>query len=152
MLAATAGCVSSLAAGQIAEGRWRDAMGAGRALAQRLVGDGEAVLDVPAKLAARVRVYSQGHGRKTDADDAVSIRLAALNSTGVAVVRRDDTLVSLRLLCDRRDELGGLRTQAVCRLPTDCRVGQRPLVKGSAPERIAQGSLDKPPIYYQQEP
>jgi hypothetical protein len=32
------------------------------------------------------------------------------------VVRRDDTLVSLRLLCDRRDELGALRTQAVCRL------------------------------------
>jgi transposase len=90
--------------------------GAGRALAQRLVGDGELVLDVPAKLAARVRVYSQGHGRKTDADDAVSIGLAALNSTGVAVVRRDDTLVSLRLLCDRRDELGALRTQAVCRL------------------------------------
>ena len=26
------------------------------------------------------------------------------------------TLVSLRLLCDRRDELGALRTQAVCRL------------------------------------
>ena len=36
--------------------------GAGRSLAQRLVGDGELVLDVPAKLAARVRVYSQGHG------------------------------------------------------------------------------------------
>ena len=34
--------------------------GAGRSLAQRLVADGETVLDVPAKLAARVRVYSQG--------------------------------------------------------------------------------------------
>jgi transposase len=90
--------------------------GAGRSLAQRLVGDGERVLDVPAKLAARVRVYSQGHGRKTDADDAVSIGLAALDSTGVAAVRADDTLVSLRLLSDRRDELAALRTQAVCRL------------------------------------
>jgi transposase len=30
--------------------------GAGRSLAQRLVADGEAALDVPAKLAARVRV------------------------------------------------------------------------------------------------
>jgi len=70
---------------------------------------------VPAKLAARVRVYSQGHGRKTDADDAVSIGLAALNSSGVAAVRADDTMVSLRLLSDRRDELGALRTQAVCR-------------------------------------
>lgn len=89
--------------------------GAGRSLAQRLVGDGETVLDVPAKLSARVRVYSQGHGRKTDVDDAVSIGLAALNSRHVAAVRTDGVLVSLRLLPDRRDELGALRTQAVCR-------------------------------------
>jgi transposase len=99
------------------ERRWavEGCHGAGRLLAQRLVADGENVLDVPAKLAARVRVYSQGHGRKTDVDDAVSIGLAALNSAGVAAVRADDVLVSLRLLCDRRDELGALRTQAVCR-------------------------------------
>lgn len=89
--------------------------GAGRSLAQRLVVDGEVVLDVPAKLAARVRVYSQGHARKTDVDDAVSIGLAALNSSGVAAVRVVGVLVSLRLLSDRRDELGALRTQAVCR-------------------------------------
>jgi transposase len=90
--------------------------GAGRSLAQRLVADGEVVLDVPAKLAARVRVYSQGHGRKTDRDDAVSIGLAALDGSGIAVVAPDDVLVSLRLLCDRREELCALRTQAVCRL------------------------------------
>jgi hypothetical protein len=51
-------------------GRSRDRPGAG----QRLVGDGEHVLDVPAKLAARVRVLSVGHGRKSDPDDAVSWR------------------------------------------------------------------------------
>jgi hypothetical protein len=34
--------------------------GAGRSLAQRLVADGSRVLDVPVRLAARVRVYSQG--------------------------------------------------------------------------------------------
>ena len=90
--------------------------GAGRSLAQRLVADGEMVLDVPAKLAARVRVYSRGHGRKTDKDDAVSVGLAALDGTGVTAVARDDATVSLRLLCDRREELGALRTQAVCRL------------------------------------
>ena len=50
--------------------------GAGRSLAQRLAADGEAVLDVPAKLAARVRVYSRGHGRKTGKNDAVSAGLA----------------------------------------------------------------------------
>ena len=72
--------------------------GAGRSLAQRLAPDGETVLDVPAKLAARVRVYSQGHGRKTDRDDAVSIGLAALDGSGVALVAPDNVLVSLRLL------------------------------------------------------
>jgi transposase len=45
--------------------------GAGRSLAQRLVADGEHVLDVSAKLAARVRVYSCGHGRKTGRHDAI---------------------------------------------------------------------------------
>jgi transposase len=90
--------------------------GAGRSLAQRLVADSEIVLDVPAKLAARVRVYSCGHGRKTDKDDAVSVGLAALDGTGILPVTSDDATVSLRLLCDRREELTALRTQAVCRL------------------------------------
>lgn len=67
-------------------GRWKGCHGAGRSLAQRLVADGEAVLDVSAKLAARVRVYSRGHGRKTDKDDAVSVGLAALDGTGVLAV------------------------------------------------------------------
>jgi transposase len=103
--------------------RWEDrrwavegCRGAGRSLAQRLAADGEVVLDVPAKLAARVRVYSQGHGRKTDRHDGVSIGLAALDGSGVAPVAPDDVLASLRLLCDRREELCALRTQAVCRL------------------------------------
>ena len=89
---------------------------AGRSSAQRLVGAGEIVFDVPAKLAARVRVYSQGHGRKTDLDDAVSVGTAALLGDGIARVHCDDALVSLRLLSDRRAELVALRTQAVCRL------------------------------------
>jgi hypothetical protein len=36
--------------------------GAGRPLAQRLLADGEHVVDVPAKLAARVRMLDIGHG------------------------------------------------------------------------------------------
>lgn len=90
--------------------------GAGRSLAQRLVVDGERVVDVPAKLAARVRVFSQGHGKKTDRDDAVSIGLAALDANGLHDVVLDDATVTLRLLSDRRDELVALRTQAICRL------------------------------------
>jgi transposase len=64
--------------GRWAQRRWavEGCHGAGRSLAQRLAADGETVLDVPAKLAARVRVYSRGHGRKTDKDDAVSVGLA----------------------------------------------------------------------------
>jgi hypothetical protein len=40
--------------------------GAGRPLAQRLLADGEHVVDVPAKLAARARLFDTGHNRKTD--------------------------------------------------------------------------------------
>jgi transposase len=105
-------------AGRWAQRRWavEGCFGAGRSLAQRLVADGEMVLDVPAKLAARVRVYSCGHGRKTGKHDAVPAGLAALDGTGVLPVAGDGALVSLRLLCDRRDELTAQRTQAVCRL------------------------------------
>jgi len=42
------------------------ANGAGRPLAQRLLEAGEQVVDVPAKLAARVRLFDTGHNRKTD--------------------------------------------------------------------------------------
>ena len=42
------------------------ANGIGRPVAQRLLADGERVLDVPAKLAARARVFDTGQGRKTD--------------------------------------------------------------------------------------
>jgi hypothetical protein len=38
--------------------------GAGRPLAQRLLEVGEQVVDVPAKLAARVRLFDTGHDRK----------------------------------------------------------------------------------------
>src|SRR5215204_2163895 len=38
--------------------------GAGRPLAQRLLANGEHVVDVPAKLAARARMLDTGHGRR----------------------------------------------------------------------------------------
>src|SRR2546430_801349 len=40
--------------------------GLGHSLTQWLLSDGEQVVDVPAKLSARVRLLSRGHGRKTD--------------------------------------------------------------------------------------
>jgi transposase len=90
--------------------------GVGRYLAQRLVADGEPVVDVPAKLSARARVFSTGQGRKTDATDAHSIAVVALRTTGLRVVAVDDATVALRLLVDRRDELGTTRTLTVNRL------------------------------------
>jgi transposase len=90
--------------------------GVGRHLAQRLVADGETVLDVPAKLAARARVFSAGQGRKTDATDAHSIAVVALRTPSLRPVRPDDRTVALRLLADRRDELGAARTLTINRL------------------------------------
>jgi hypothetical protein len=80
--------------------------GVGRHLAQRLVADGEPVVDVPAKLSARARVFSTGQGRKTDATDAHSVAVVALRTPGLHAVQTDDATVALRLLADRRDELG----------------------------------------------
>ncbi|MCA9239412.1 MAG: transposase, partial [Planctomycetales bacterium] len=47
--------------------------GAGRPLAQRLLADGERVVDVPPKLSARARLFDTGHNRKTDAHDAHAV-------------------------------------------------------------------------------
>ena len=93
------------------------ANGAGRPLAQRLVEAGEHVVDVPAKLAARVRLFDTGHNRKTDARDAHSIAMVALRTTGLRVLAPDEELEVLRMLTDRRDELAHRRVQTVNRLP-----------------------------------
>jgi transposase len=91
--------------------------GAGRPLAQRLVADGERVIDVPAKLAARVRVFDTGQGRKSDAVDAHSIAAVALRTPGLRVLHAEDAdLQVLRLRVDRRDELSRTRIQTLNRL------------------------------------
>jgi transposase len=90
--------------------------GIGRHVAQRLVADGETVVDVPAKLSARARVFATGQGRKTDPVDAHSVAVVALRTEGLRQVVVDDTTVALRLLVDRRDQLGRARTDIVNRL------------------------------------
>src|SRR5215207_9860795 len=90
--------------------------GVGQHLAQRLVADGETVVDVPAKLSARARVFSTGQGRKTDATDAHSIAVVALRTSDLRPVQADAATVALRLLVARRDELGVARTLTVNRL------------------------------------
>jgi transposase len=59
--------------------------GAGRPLAQRLLEAGEQVVDVPAKLAARVRLFDTGHNRKSDARDAHSIAIVAVRTKTLSV-------------------------------------------------------------------
>src|SRR6188508_1927697 len=92
------------------------ANGVGRPLAQRLLEAGERVVDVPAKLAARVRLFDTGHNRKTDALDAHSIAIVAVRTSSLRVLRPDGELEALRMLCDRREELTRLRVQIVDRL------------------------------------
>jgi transposase len=92
------------------------ANGIGRPLTQRLLAEGERVLDVPAKLAARARVFDTGQGRKTDATDAHAIVMVALRDRGLREVSTDPELTVLRMLCDRRDELSRARAQALNRM------------------------------------
>ena len=92
------------------------ANGAGRPLAQRLLEAGEHVVDVPAKLAARVRLFDTGHNRKTDARDAHSIAIVAVRTDGLRVLKVDGELEALRMLTDRREALTRRRVQTVNRL------------------------------------
>ena len=92
------------------------AHGVGRALAQWLVTNGERVVDVPAKLATRVRVLSTGHGRKSDPDDAVSVAVAARTAPLLRQVGVEDQVVVLHLLTNRREDLVAMRTQTINRL------------------------------------
>ena len=90
--------------------------GAGRPLAQRLLEDGEQVVDVPAKLAARVRLFDTGHNRKTDAHDAHAIAIVAVRTKTLRVLQLDGELEALRMLTDRREALTRRRVQTVDRL------------------------------------
>ena len=92
------------------------ANGAGRPLAQRLLEAGEHVVDVPAKLAARVRLFDTGHDRKTDARDAHSIAIVAVRTKDLRVLQVDGELEALRILTDRREALTRRRVQTVDRL------------------------------------
>ncbi len=92
------------------------ANGTGQPLAQRLLADGEVVVDVPAKLAARVRLFDTGHNRKTDAHDAHSIAAVGVRTKTLRVLSVDGELAALRLLVERRDALSRRRVQTVSRL------------------------------------
>jgi transposase len=90
--------------------------GTGRPLAQRLLADGEHVVDVPAKLSARARLFDTGHNRKTDAHDAHAVAVVAVRTKSLRVLVEDGELEAMRLVVERREELARQRTQTVNRL------------------------------------
>jgi transposase len=90
--------------------------GVGHLLAQQLLSAGERVLDVPPKLAARVRLLATGDINKNDPNDARSVAVAALRSPGVREARRDDHAAVLKVWSKRHRDLGRARTQVACRL------------------------------------
>ena len=90
--------------------------GVGHLLAQQLVATGERVLDVPPRLASRVRLLATGNINKNDPSDARSVAVAALRSAGVGEVCRDDHAAVLKVWSKRYKDLGRARTQVACRL------------------------------------
>src|SRR6266550_6125743 len=103
--------------------RWRQrvwaiegARGLGQLLAQQLIAAGEHVLDVPPKLAARVRLLDSGQINKTDENDARAVAVAALRAHDLPQLTVEDHSMVMRLWSRRYHDLGRLRTQLLCRL------------------------------------
>lgn len=87
------------------------AHGLGRHLAQFLVANGEAVVDVPSFLSARVRELSRGGRRKTDAIDALATARAGRDADVLHPVQAEDIGSVIAMLTERRDNLIGQRTR-----------------------------------------
>jgi len=109
--------------------------GLGHLLAQQLLAAGERVLDVPPKLAARVRLLATGNINKNDPNDARSVAVAALRSAQVREAWRDDHGAVLKVWSKRYRDLGRARTQVACRLhQVLCE-----LIPGGVPGEITAG-------------
>ena len=90
--------------------------GWGYLLAQQLIAAGETVVDVPATLAARVRVLGSGKSNKNDPNDARSVAIAALRAPKLTAVRAADHAEVLAVLARRHKQLASARTRVACRL------------------------------------
>jgi transposase len=112
------------------------ARGLGHLLAQQLIAAGERVVDVPPKLAARVRLLNSGQINKNDPNDARSAAVAALRARDLPELTADqDHTEVMRLWSRRYHDLGRLRTQLLCRLHTLlCE-----LVPGGFPRELTAG-------------
>jgi transposase len=93
------------------------------------------VLDVPPKLAARVRLLASGNVNKNDPSDARAAAVAALRSPACLPVRADDHAPVLKIWAKRHRDLSRARNQVVCRMHAVlC-----DLVPGGVSKRITAG-------------
>jgi len=74
------------------------------------------VLDVPPKLAARVRLLDTGQINKNDPNDARSVAVAALRAHDLPQLTVEGYITVMRVWARRYHDLGRLRTQLLCRL------------------------------------
>jgi transposase len=117
------------------------ASGLGAPLTAWLSGDRVEAVDVPAKLATRVRMLSTGHGRKNDDADAVSVGIAALSATGLRSAAVEEAIIAPRALLEHRDDVVGTRTQTVNRL----HVLLTALLPGGAPRQLSADTAARLP-------
>ena len=99
--------------------------GLGHLLAQQLVAAGERVLDVPPKLASRVRLLQAGDTNKNDPNDALSVAVAALRSKARREVAAEDHAAVLKVRAKRHRDLARARNQVACRLHAVLRPARR---------------------------
>lgn len=92
------------------------ARGLGALLAQQLVAVGETVVDVPAKLSARVRTLDNERSDKNDSHDARSAAIVGMYNPRLLHVATEDHAMVLRVLAKRHHDLQARRTQSICRL------------------------------------
>jgi transposase len=90
--------------------------GLGALLAQQLVAAGETVLDVPAKLSARVRTLDNERADKNDTHDARSAAIVGIRNRRLVAVTAENQAAVLRMLAKRHHDLTARRTQSICRL------------------------------------
>ena len=92
------------------------ARGLGALLAQQLVAAGETVLDVPAKLSARVRLLDNECADKNDSHDARSAAIVGIRNRRLCPVAPENHAEVLRMAAKRHHDLTARRTQSICRL------------------------------------
>jgi transposase len=108
------------------------------------------VVDVPPKLAARVRLLNSGQINKNDENDARSVAIAALRAHDLPVLSGQDQTMVMRVWSRRYHDLGRLRTQVICRLHTVLRElvpgGVRKQLRTSQASEVVAGLVADSPV------